>query len=459
MEFKSTCSILLSVLLISSLFVILNNNAVGAEPAAAVTETTSSSEEIAAASGSNRFVVWQDGTPGNSDIFFRRSTDTGASWLPKVNLSSNPGSSDSAQITVSGSNVNVVWRQANADEELIQADIFFRRSTDNGATWGPKINLSMTGSHQSSGPRVAAFGSNVFVAWVDDNGVFFRRSTDNGASWQPKVNLSNSVAPPQIAVSGSRVYVVWTGGNDILLRRSTDSGATWKPVQNLSNNSGESAAPQLAAFGSNVHVAWTDLTPGNSDILFRRSTDSGATWKPIVNISNNLGGSRNSELTTSGSNVHVVWTQFSSSGECQPADIFFRGSTDNGATWGSKMKISSSGTNFGFMCTGALPQVAASGSNVFISWDDVGSDDVFLRRSTDSGATWKPIVNMSNNSGDSRNPQVAVLSSNVYVVWNDNTPGNHDILLKRSTDSGATWKAIKNLSTNAGVSISPRIGV
>jgi len=441
----------LTAFLLTSFLVASGMNKVEAE--------VSGSSEISATSGSNRFVVWQDETPGNADIFFRRSTDNGATWKPKVNLSINPGSSSSPQIAVSGSNVFVVWRQANADEELVQADIFFRKSTDNGATWGSKINTSMTGSHHSSSPRVAASGSNVYIAWVDDNGVFSRRSTDNGATWKPKVNLGNSVAPPQIAVSGSNVYVVWTGSNDILLRRSTDGGATWKSVENLSNNAGESVSPQVAVSGSNVYIIWTDLTPGNTDIFFRRSTDSGATWKSIVNVSNNPGQSRNSELTVSGSNVYVVWTQFSSSGKCQPADIFFRGSTNSGATWGSKIKISASGTNFGTVCTGALPQVAASGSNVYISWADDGAGDVFFRRSTDSGATWKSIVNVSNNVGNSIDPQIAFSGLNAFVVWSDNTPGNHDILMKRSVNNGGSFQAVKNLSSNSGTSNMPQIGV
>ena len=419
----------------------------------------SDSSELSAASGSNRFVVWLDGTPGNSDIFFRRSTDNGATWKSIINLSKNPGSSISPQIAVSGSNVYVVWTQASANEEEdAEADIFLRRSTDNGATWGSKINISMSSSPFSSGPRVVTSGSNVHVAWVDDNGVFVRSSTNNGATWQPKVDLSNTIVPPEIAVSGSNVYVVWNDDNDILLRRSTDDGATWKPEENISNNAGGSISPHVAASGSNVYVAWTDSTPGNTDIFFKRSTDDGATWKSLVNLSNNQGGSRNSQLTVSGSKVYVVWTQFSSNGECEPSDIFFRGSTNSGATWGSKIKISSSGTNFGFLCTGALPEVAASGSNVYISWTDDGADDVFFRRSTDNGASWKSIVNLSNNAGTSGNPQVTVLGSNVYVVWSDNTPGNHDILLKRSTNGGSTFTAVKNLSNNAGGSSSPEIG-
>lgn len=67
-----------------------------------------SSSEVSAASGSNRFVVWTDESTGNPDIFFRRSTDNGATWQPALNLSNNPGRSLHPQIAVSGSNVHVL---------------------------------------------------------------------------------------------------------------------------------------------------------------------------------------------------------------------------------------------------------------------------------------------------------------------------------------------------------------
>jgi hypothetical protein len=452
-KIASLCSI---ILLGSTLLIISSTNPAVAEQDPA---GSAGSDQVAAASGSNRFVVWYDGTPGNFEIFFRRSTDNGATWQPAINLSTNPGHSYNPQIAVSGSNVYIIWTQYSSDGSL--ADVFFRGSTNNGGVWGPKVKISSSGTNFSFfTPRIAASGSNVYITWQDDGAVdvFSRRSTDGGASWKSIQNLSNNADDsfdPQVATSGSNVYVVWydkTAGNyEILLKRSTDSGATWKAVKNLSNNAGSSFSPQVAVSGSNVYLVWVDQTPGNSDVFFRRSADNGATWQPAVNLSSNPKSSTGPQIAISGSSVYVVWTQRISADEFA---VFFRRSTDNGGIWGPKIEISSSGMNVGFP-----PRVAASGSNVYISWGDDGAADVLFRRSTDSGATWKPIINISNNAGNSRDPQVAASGSNVYLVWVDRTPGNNDILLKRSTDSGATWKAVKNLSNNAGTSDFPQIGV
>ncbi len=55
---------------------------------------------------SNAYVVWQDGTPGNSEIFFRASQGLGT-----INVSNNTGTSQLPQIATSGSNVYVTWRE------------------------------------------------------------------------------------------------------------------------------------------------------------------------------------------------------------------------------------------------------------------------------------------------------------------------------------------------------------
>lgn len=462
-DFKSIGSISFSVLLLSSLFAIVNNSTVAAEPAA-VNADISSSDEVAVASGSNRFVVWYDGTPGNFDIFFRRSTDNGATWKAVVNLSTNPGISILPQIAVSGSNVYVVWTQLNSDITL--GDIFIRKSTDNGATWGSKVKLSVSpyvGTNLEAATRIAVSGANVHVVWANDAlQILERRSTDNGATWKPTVNLSNTTGlahEPSVAVSGSNVYVAWMeeghDNSDVFVRRSTDNGSTWKSKVNLSNTCSGCLAdiPEVAVSGSNVYVAWSGAGKGPG-LSLRSSSDNGATWKPIVNINGSEESTELTELIALGSKVYVVWSEHKF--ENQSNDTFFRRSTDNGATWKPVRNLSND------LNTSHAPQMAASGSNVYVVWAKGINDtqvDIVLRRSSDNGATWKSEVNMSNNAGISFDPQVAVSGSNVYIVWNDQTPGNQDILLKRSTDSGATWKSIKNLSNNAGNSNLPQIGV
>ena len=82
---------------------------------------------------SNAYVVWEDNTPGNNDIFFRASQGLGT-----INVSNNTGFSVLPQIAVSGNNVYVIWEDTTPDN----VDIFFAVSNNNGISFGTPINLS-----------------------------------------------------------------------------------------------------------------------------------------------------------------------------------------------------------------------------------------------------------------------------------------------------------------------------
>lgn len=395
-----------------------------------------------ASSGSDRFVVWTETILGNSEVFFKRSTDGGATWQTTVNLSNDPADSFHPQIAVSGSHVYVIWTYFSSDGT--DSSIVFRRSNDNGETWGSKKKLADTGTTFVSSPLVAASGSNVYVVWDDlgsvsaGDDIMFRRSIDGGTTWMPIKNLSDFSGNPvnqQIAISGSNVYVIWgTIGNDVVLRRSTDEGATWKAKVRLSG-ADSAYSPRIAASGPNVYVTWTDLV--SDDVTLRRSTNYGGAWASAVNISNSAKGAF-PEIAASGSNVYVAWYDESTGN----GDVYFRRSANGGASWQSVKNLSNNaGGSSG-------PRIAISDSNVYVVWHDdtPGNTDIMFRKSTDNGATLGPKVRLSNNPGSSFGPQIDVSESNIFVAWNDFTPDNLEIFSRRSTDNGSTWKSVTNLS-------------
>ena len=89
-------------------------------------------------------------------------------------------------------------------------------------------------------------------------------------------------------------------------------------------------------------------------------------------------------------------------------------------------------------------QIAALGNKSYVVWADetTGNGDIYFKRSTDGGATFSSTtINLSNNTGSSVNPKISAAASsvsgsnsnnnNVYVVWVDETTGNNEILFKR----------------------------
>jgi hypothetical protein len=215
----------------------------------------------------------------------------------------------------------------------------------------------------------------------------------------------------------------------------------------LSNNTDTSERQQIAASGNNVYVTWTDDTPaGSSDIFFAASNNNGVSFGPPINISNNTGGSFIPQIAAIGNNVYVTWYD----GTTGPFDIFFAVSNNNGTSFGTPINISNN------IDDSFAPQIAAIGSNVYVTWEDdtPGNRDIFFAASNNNGTSFSTPINLSNNTGFSQIPQIAAIGNNVYVTWQDTTPGNSDILVITSAQPFGTPV---NISNNPGGSQNPQI--
>jgi|GEM_PF-1282592 len=101
----------------------------------------------------NANIVWQDTTPGNREIFFSRSTDAGATFSTPQNLSSDAGSSTVTEIVADkNGSLNVVWQDTTPGA----TQIFFSRYTNAiinhppVANAGPDQNIQATNQNDVS---------------------------------------------------------------------------------------------------------------------------------------------------------------------------------------------------------------------------------------------------------------------------------------------------------------------
>src|ERR687895_1216516 len=94
----------------------------------------------------NVYVVWSDDSTGNGDIYFKRSVDNGTTFGSLENLSNTPGNSTDPKIGLHDNNVYVVW----SDDSTGNGDIYFKRSVDNETTFDSTNNISKNNSGTSS---------------------------------------------------------------------------------------------------------------------------------------------------------------------------------------------------------------------------------------------------------------------------------------------------------------------
>ena len=230
-------------------------------------------------------------------------------------------------------------------------------------------------------------------------------------------------------------------------------GQSFGNLTNLSNNTGFSSNPQITTFGSNVYVVWRDNSSGNYDIYFSSSVDNGTTFNGIENLSNNDGRSDEPQIAAVGVNVYVVWRD-NSSGKDQ---IYFKRSSDTGNSFNTTENLSNSNGS------STDPQITATGNNAYIIWSDTttGNGDIYFKSSTNNGTSFSFPKNLSTNlDGPALFPQVEAMGNNVYVVWQDETPDKGRIRFRASNDNGNDFSITRVLSQKNEVNAnSPQLSV
>ena len=242
------------------------------------------------ATGNQVYLIWEDNSKGNFEVFLSKSDDYGASFNVPVDVSSNAGQSGTPQIAVSNNNVYVVWM----DNTSGRYDILFTKSTDGAKSFGTPINISSL--HADSGyPEFTVTGNNVYVTWTQtitssNYDIYFAKSTDNGDTFDKPVDLSSNFGAsgwPKIASDGN-IYVSWVdsspGKFDVFITKSSDGGATFENPTNVSNSKAESYDSEMAALNNVIYLVWQEGERGNHTIAFSKSTTFVPEFGPLASI-------------------------------------------------------------------------------------------------------------------------------------------------------------------------------
>ncbi|AIF82652.1 archaeal serine protease [Candidatus Nitrososphaera evergladensis SR1] len=237
----------------------------------------------------------------------------------------------------------------------------------------------------------------------------------------------------------------------------------------------------------------------------------------ILNLSNDDGFSSffltaedvssNAMMAASGNNVYAIWVD-NSTGSLGSFDIFFARSTNGGDSFDRAVDLSAPIRNNGSIYGNSYsPQIAASGSSVYVTWienvyaasQDRQDSHILFSKSDDGGRTFQGPFDISGGTSGipepeslslayplySSNPQIIAASGSngeegggaaaAYVVWTvhplivptagaqqqqqQGRVGEGDIFFTRIGPDGSLLAEPVNLSNNTGESHSPRIGL
>lgn len=287
-----------------------------------------------------------------------------------------------------------------------------------------------------------------------------RVSHPSGASESAiKINPVN----PDLVIAGSN-----RPGTGQIMHYSTDGGETWTQAAALPG--GNTCCDPTVDWSADGSFAYTaslgDCGNHQCEVWFYRSADGGQTWDDLS------GTHSRRKLSENGTNdkeyIHVdkhpgspfvdsIYATWHRSREME-----FARSTDFGETW-TRQAISSNQSEQGI----GSDITTGTDGDIYFFWPATESNRILLRRSTDGGASFGPVIEVAATkasfdfpvpSMDSRNVFVYVsadtdysdgdYSGSIYAAWFDATATtgsnpNHNharIRVAYSRDQGQSWQ-------------------
>lgn len=242
-------------------------------------------------SGQVLHVVWVDYRGGSPKIYYKRSANAGVSWGPDSLLIGSPPTSICPTISSSGLTLHLAWMDTrNGNDE-----IYYKRSLDGGLSWGVDTRMSFN-SQISLGPCITANEQNVHLVWSEPpqsfntSEIYYKRSTDGGASWLPDTmltNYANASVYPSISASGSFLHLAWTDFRDanyeIYYKYSSNAGLSWNPDTRITNYPATSEQSHIEVSGQTLHVVWSENHDGNFEIYYKRNPTGNPTGLGKIN--------------------------------------------------------------------------------------------------------------------------------------------------------------------------------
>jgi hypothetical protein len=336
-------------------------------------------------------------------------TAAGVTWHDAVEVDSFSFARRKALAVTGTQRLHLLYAKPSGFPVGVRA--IYRRSGDGGLTWKDPITLSPDNQLDVTPLAIKRFGQSTLDAlWWNDIGnglqeLWYRRSVNNGFAWADAMNAAPGqfVVNGDVARFGDRVSIVYTDvvTASIDVRISTDGGATFGDPVSVGTTDdfnpvgdGQSTGGHPAIIDKNgtITVAWfTDYLLADMELVIRRSTNAGATWRDPQIIKGTYSGVERSPISLLGAGpLKIIIGYRIDEGGVRRAAA--RTSLNRGSTWRPEVRVGGAESYD--------PMFAYGGGLLRATyWSCVGPEcaniDVKFKTSDDFGTTWSPsaIVN------------------------------------------------------------------
>jgi len=274
------------------------------------------------------------------------------SWSPETKLTSYPSTNILSSVTqTSDGRVWVLWQcRRYADQ-----DVYYK--TYDFTSWSKDLRLVKDTGDDINPCLIQLQNQTLFLTWASNrygnNEIFYETSTDNGLSWTDPVRLTDYSGddsnPSVIQLRNGTIWLVWRRrivDNDEIFYRLYQGSSWTNEVQFTNTNALDRMPSIMQASDNRVWIFWDSIPWGgeNSEIFYRIYDGSSWTGDYQLTTSSYLDADPSVVQTRDGA-IWVVWYAHDPSLSTFQDDLFYKNSTNNGATWSSTMQLTYNSTN------------------------------------------------------------------------------------------------------------------
>ena len=295
--------------------------------------------------------------------------------------------------------------------------------------------------YASDNPKIAWASSKYGLIWnytfMEEPNYGFATITLSGTVEPVRSeNFMRDPGPPDLAWTSTEYFATYKdqeeGADDWMLKYGRRNGSMiavdWGG-SGLDDASGFMEQTPLAWTGSRVGVTWEDNSTGDYEIYFMVLGADGTPVGSATRITNSVGESYAPQVAWGSSAFGLVWVDRRDG----PNVIYYAGLDASGTKTTTDIRIAEIG-----VVPSTQPHIVHGDGEFGIVWKDprTGNDEVYFQRVTTAGLKIGTEVQVSSNSGQSRNPFIFYDGYHYIILWDDDTAGNKDIYAIRMSCTG-----------------------
>lgn len=313
------------------------------------------------------------------------------------------------------------------------------------ASWSDEYPPLTTDTNWDRRPSVTQTRDGMlWVVWASDREeyqyeLYYKNSSDNGASWSPFVRLTTNSSidemPSVTQTCDGMLWVVWasqrTGNSEIFYKTSSNNGLSWFDAVQLTNYTGLDANPSITQnVDGKIWVVWHRNVEGNFDIFYKTSSDYGLSWSNAKAVTTHLDADLSPSITwTWDGTLWVVWASYRTG----DYDIFYKTYSADEALLLDDTPLT---TDPAWDEAPSIIQAVNGTLWVFWSSDRSGGQyDIYYKTSSDWSLDWPPLS--TDTKVEDTEPSVTnIKDRKMLVVWESyrGTPANWDLFYVTSDE-------------------------